>query len=318
MLRVFLTEGDKLTEHHGIGLKGSWILLVNPTQEEKERVGAGTGIPLDFLEYPLDEEERSRIEFGDQEVLVIIRIPVARGEIYDTIPLGVIITDACVVTVCLDNNPVLDELRGGRMRGFYTFKKTRFLLHILYLTAALYLRYLREIDRKSEAVRHQLQLATRNEELFRLLDLGKSLVYITTSLRSNEIVMEKLLRTYLAESSNGRQTDLIKMYEEDRELLEDVIVENKQALEMGQIYTSILNSMMDAFASIISNNLNIVMKFLTGITIVLMIPTMVASFYGMNVPLPGQHAPHAFAGLLAVSATAAAVTIWVLRRKQLF
>ncbi|MDN5347314.1 MAG: magnesium transporter [Clostridia bacterium] len=319
MLKVYESQDEKLVELENIGVKGSWICLINPTQEEKEKVSLETGVPLDFLEYPLDEEESSRIEFGEKEILIIIKIPVVRGEAYDTVPLGIIITEDLVITVCLENNMITEELGLSRVKGFYTFKKTRFLLHILYHTSTLYLRYLRQIDKKSEVIRLKLQRSTRNEELIQLLDLGKSLVYFTTSLRSNEIVMEKLLKSYLLKEPDlEKQASLIKMYEEDKELLEEVITENKQAIEMGDIYTSILNSTMDAFASVISNNLNIVMKFLTAVTIVLMIPTAVASFYGMNVSLPGQHSPHAFGGILAVSALLSLITVMIFRKKHMF
>ncbi len=315
--KTFLSQNERLDEVDALRQKGSWVYLVNPTREERERVSQAAGIPQDFLEYPLDEEESSRIEFSDEGILVIIKIPVTRGEAYDTIPLGIIITDDLILTVCLEDGMLLQEL--GRIRGFYTFKRTRFLLHTLYVTSMLYLRYLRQIDRRSETIRCELQRSTRNEELIRLLDLGKSLVYFTTSLKANQIVMEKLLRSHLLlEPGLEVQTRFIKMYEEDRELLEDVITENKQAIEMGDIYTTILNSTMDAFASVISNNLNIVMKFLTVFTIVLAIPTMVASFYGMNVPLPGQDSPLAFIGILASSGLLAFLGVMFLRKKGMF
>ncbi|MDN5344647.1 MAG: magnesium transporter [Clostridia bacterium] len=317
MYKVFLSQNERLDEVATLGLKGSWTYLVNPSREEREKVSQAAGIPLDFLEYPLDEEESSRIEFSDEGILVIIKIPVIRGEAYDTIPLGIIITDDLLLTVCLEDGMLLQEL--ARIKGFYTFKRTRFLLHILYVTSMLYLRYLRLIDRRSEAIRCELQRSTRNVELIRLLDLGKSLVYFTTSLKANQIVMEKLLRSHLLlDPGLEVQTRFIKMYEEDRELLEDVITENKQAIEMGDIYTTILNSTMDAFASVISNNLNIVMKFLTAITIILMIPTMVTSFYGMNVPLPGQQSPLAYLGVLGASGLFAFLSMLFLRKKNMF
>jgi len=316
VLKVYVSTEAGLAEQSTVTLrKGSWINLVAPTQEEKEQISRDVGIPLDFLEYPLDEEEIPRIEFDDHGVLVIIRVPVVRGAAYDTLSLGVIITEDVVITVCLEDNPVITELLSGKVRGFYTFKRTRFLLQILFNASTLYLRYLRQIDRKSENIRARLEYSTRNRELIDLLDLGKSLVYFTTSLRSNQIVMEKLMRSYLIVSDD--QGKLIKMYEEDRELLEDVITENKQAIEMGEIYTSILNSTMDAFASVISNNLNIVMKFLTVVTIVLMVPTTVASFYGMNVPLPGQHSPHAFVIALIVSALISLTVVVTFRWRRM-
>lgn len=316
MLKIYQSTDRGLITLDALPIKGSWLHLVNPSSEERERVSQATGVPLDFLEYPLDEEEIPRIEFSDTCVLVIIKIPVVHGTVYDCIPLGIIVSDELVTTVCLEENAVTEELCSGQVKGFYTFKRTRFLLYVLYKAAVLYLRYLRQIDKKSEEIRAKLRRSTGNEEVISLLDLGKSLVYFTTSLRSNGIVMEKLLKSYLGQGAEpSEQTRFLKMYAEDMELLEDVITENKQAIEMGDVYTSILNTTMD---SLISNNLNIVMKFLTAVTIILMIPTMVASFYGMNVPLPGQHSPHAFAGTLIVSAALTLLTVFIFRQRHMF
>ena len=172
----------------------------------------------------------------------------------------------------------------NRVREFYTFKKTRFVFQILYRNATSYLRYLRIIDRKSEQIEEKLHISQKNKELIELLELEKSLVYFTTSLRSNETVLEKLLRT-----------EKVKKYPEDEELLEDVIIENKQAIEMANIYSGILSGTMDAFASVISNNLNVVMKFLSTVTIVLSIPTLIASLFGMNfVNIPLGDNPYGF------------------------
>ena len=185
-------------------------------------------------------------------------------------------TKDVLITVCLEETPILTAFMDGRVRDFHTFMKTRFILQILYKNATQYLQYLRIIDKKSEVIENKLHQSQKNEELIELLELQKSLVYFTTSLRSNEVVLEKLLRI-----------DKIKKYPEDTDLLEDVIVENKQAMEMTSIYNGILSGTMDTFASVISNNLNIVMKFLATVTIVMSIPTMVASFYGMNVRASG-------------------------------
>lgn len=320
MLQVYKSVGENLVETGLLGEKGSWVNLVNPSREETVKVARKIGLPQDFLEYPLDEEETSRIEVEEGCVLIIIRVPVIRDDLYDTLPLGIIITENVIVTVCLENIAVLNEFCASRTKGFYTFKKTRFLLQILYKTALYYLRYLRQIDKKSEEIQQRLHRSTRNEELIKLLSLEKSLVYFTTSLRANEIVMEKLLKTHLAKDPEPLPVDarLIKMYEEDEDLLEDVITENKQAIEMSDIYAQILSSTMDAFASVISNNLNMVMKFLTAVTIVLMIPTMLASFYGMNVDLPFQHSPAAFAGIVVVSLFFSLAVVLVFRKRNMF
>ena len=320
MLQIYKSVGETLTETGLLGEKGSWVNMVNPTREETVEVAQKIGIPQDFLEYPLDEEETSRIEVEEGCVLVIIRVPVIRGDVYDTLPLGIVITENVIITICLENIAILNEFCAFRMKGFYTFKKTRFLLQILYKAALYYLRYLRQIDKRSEEIQQKLHRSMRNEEVIKLLSLEKSLVYFTTSLRANEIVMEKLLKSHLAKDPEPLPVDarLIKMYEEDEDLLEDVITENKQAIEMSDIYAQILSSTMDAYASVISNNLNMVMKFLTAVTIVLMIPTMLASFYGMNVSLPFQHSPAAFAGIVVLSLVFSLAVVLVFRKRNMF
>lgn len=266
---------------------GSWIDLVCPTEEELERVSRELNIPLDFLKGPLDEEEKSRIDIEDGLTQVIVDIPILVREGdqqgYSTIPLGMLIHPDYFITTCLRPNPILGEFERNAVRGFATYYKTRFLFQILQQVSVFYLKYLGRIDRETDRIERALRVSMKNEEFFDLLGLQKSLVYFTTSLRANEAVLQKLLRT-----------KTVKMYEEDEELLEDVIIENKQASEMAKIYTDILTGMMDAFSSVISNNLNQVMKFLTSVTILLSIPTIVASVYGMNVKLPFQDYQHAF------------------------
>ncbi|MGB9802835.1 magnesium transporter CorA family protein [Desulfofundulus sp.] len=317
MLKVYKSVGEALVESDVLGEKGSWINLVNPTREEVEGVAERLGLPVDFLEYPLDEEESSRIESEEGCVLVIIRVPVVRDHNYDTIPLGIIITENVIVTICLEDLAIINELYACRIRGFYTYKKTRFLLQLFYLTASHYLRYLRQIDRRSEEIQQRLHRSTENEELIKLFSLGKSLVYFTTSLRSNEIVMEKLLKLHLAKDPSEINDGLIKMYEEDEDLLEDVITENKQAIEMSEIYAEILSSTMDAFASIISNNLNLVMRFLTSVTIILMIPTMLFSLYGMNVNLPLQQSKAAFPAIVLLSFILTLVALLFFKKRNM-
>lgn len=266
---------------------GSWIDLVSPTEEELERVSRELSIPLDLLRGPLDEEEKSRIDIEDGLTHVIVDIPIlvrdGDQQGYNTIPLGMLIHPDYFITTCLRPNPILGEFERNAIRGFATYWKTRFLLQILQQVSAFYLKYLGRLDRETDRIERELRVSMKNAEIFDLLAVQKSLVYFTTSLRANEAVLQKLLRTRT-----------VKMYEEDEDLLEDVIVENKQASEMAKIYTDILTGMMDAFTSVISNNLNRVMKFLTSVTILLSIPTIVASIFGMNVRLPFQEYQHAF------------------------
>ncbi|HEY8464683.1 MAG TPA: magnesium transporter CorA family protein [Bacillota bacterium] len=325
MLKTFLTVDDgQLITIENIAEKGAWVNLINPTESELNQVSAALHINSDLLKAALDEEERSRIEIEDNQLLILINIPVYSEEsarlVYDTIPLAIIVCENNVVTVCLKENLILKEFEAARQRTFCTFKRTRFVLQILFVTAYFYLRFLKQIDKKSSMIENQLHRSMENEELIKLLNLEKSLVYFITSLRANEIVMEKLLKSHLLKFDPDLQltSQILKMYPDDEELLEDVITENKQAIEMAETYSNILSGMMDAFASVISNNLNIVMKFLTSVTIVMALPTMVASFFGMNVAVPMQHSPYAFVFTLGISMVLSVVAVVLLRRRRMF
>lgn len=324
MFKIHQTAGDILVDLDNLAEKGIWVNIVNPTEDELNQISRCTAIHPDLLKAALDEEERSRIEVEDGQLLILINIPTfesANGDIiYDAIPLGIIVTENNVVTVSLRDNLILKDFEFSKQKAFYTYKKTRFVLQILFMTASYYLRYLKQIDKRSNEVENQLHGSMKNEELIKLLHLEKSLVYFLTSLRANEVVMEKLLKSQLIKFDPDMQmtSQLLKMYPEDEELLEDVITENKQAIEMAETYSNILSGMMDAFASVISNNLNIVMKFLTSITIVMALPTMVASFYGMNVPLPFQNSSFSFALVLGISVLLSVIGVVLLRRKNMF
>ncbi len=292
--------------------KGAWINIVNPTEEEISYLSENLKIPIEHLKAALDEEERARIEVDEECTIVLIDIPVASKDtaergIYYTIPLGVIINNENIVTVSLRENSVVRPFLENKVKSFWTFKKTRFLLQILYRNSKVYLQYLRNIDKTSDVIENRLHKSLKNEELIQLLELEKSLVYFSTSLKSNEIVLEKIQRT-----------NLIKMYPDDMELLEDVIIENKQAIEMANIYSNILSGTMDAYASVISNNLNMVLKFLTSVTIIISIPTMVASFFGMNVHVPFQSNPHAFMIIFMMSTLFSVILSVFMVRKELF
>ncbi|HQF61615.1 MAG TPA: magnesium transporter CorA family protein [Anaerolineaceae bacterium] len=263
-------------------IPGCWISAIEPTTDEIEQIHH-LGIPRDFLTYPLDLDERPRTEREDDgSMLIILRVPYYEGPKvdvpYTTVPLGIIITEKYIVTVCRRPNEAIQELTSGRIRGLSTVKRNRFILRMLLLTASRYLENLRQINRTVEALEDQCQGSIRNREMLELLKYQKSLVYFTTALKGNQLMMERLQRS-----------QLFHMYPDDEDLLEDVITENQQALEMVNISSSILTSMMDAFASLISNNLNEVMKFLASITIILSIPTIVTSFFGMNIPLPWEN-----------------------------
>lgn len=308
MISIYKTVEDELISVDKIE-DGCWVYVTRPTTEELERLQDETGIDMDDLRAPLDDEERSRVEVEDDYNMILVDIPsLDEKDRYVTIPLGIYMTKEVIVTLCLEESPVLRAFANKRVREFYTFKKTRFVFQILYRNATSYLRYLRIIDRKSDQIEEKLHISQKNSELIELLELEKSLVYFTTSLRSNEVVLEKLLRT-----------EKIRKYPEDEDLLEDVIVENKQAIEMAKIYSDILSGTMDAFASVISNNLNVVMKFLSTVTIVLSIPTMIASFYGMNFQhIPLGDNPYGFYIVTAITLIVTVVLVFFFKKKNLF
>ncbi|NNU89712.1 magnesium transporter CorA family protein [Anoxybacillus sp. CHMUD] len=312
MMNIYLSNDQgKLEEIHELK-NGCWVNLISPTESEIRYIAEHLNIPIDSIKDALDDEERSRIEKEDNHVLIIVDIPIItydEGNIptYETIPIGMIITNICFITVCLQENPIFEEFTKNKVKNFYTYMKTRFALQMLYMISTYYLRYLKQINRKTSEIEKQLHQSMQNKELFSLLSLEKSLVYFTTSLKANNIVMERLLRL-----------NYLRMYEDDQELLEDVIIENKQAIEMTEVYSSILSGMMDAFASVISNNLNIVMKFLAAITIVISFPTMVTSFYGMNVPIPYQDTPYAYLVALGISFVLSSITAFVFWKKRYF
>ena len=313
MVRMFRTSDGAIHEIQE-PQDGCWIALTNPTATEIFEISEQFQIEVDDLRAPLDEEERSRIEVEDTYTLILVDVPMIEErndkDWYGTIPLGIIVTDKMIFTVCLEDTQVLTRFMEGRVRNFFTYMKTRFILQILYRNASMYLRYLRIIDKKSEQVEEKLHFSPRNQELIELLELEKSLVYFTTSLRSNEAVLEKLIKV-----------ESIKKYPEDTELLEDVIIENTQAIEMANIYSGILRSMMDAFASVISNNLNIVMKFLATVTIVMSIPTMIFSAYGMNVKsfgMPFADSPYGFAIVIVLSLILSLIVAIIFSKKDLF
>ena len=288
---------------------GAWVNVVNPTPREIEELVSWFNIPSDFLTDPLDVDERARIEREEGCILILLRSP--KRELPDadipftTLPIGIILTKNVLITVSLSESDVIQEFVAGRVKHFSTDQQTRFVLLLFLRSTLVFMQYLKEINRMTTSVERSLYKALKNEQLIRLLMLEKSLVFFVTSLRSNALMMEKF-----------HTTSCMKMSDEDRDLFEDLVIENKQAIEMANIYSSILSDMMDAFASVISNNLNVVLKLLTTVTIILMIPTLVASIYGMNVELQYQHTPYAFLFTVAISLALSAVGIIIFWRKE--
>ena len=312
MLNIYITDLETNNFERIKEFKpGSWISLINPTDEEIATVCSNLNIDDEFIRYPLDYEEQARIDVEDDMTLFVVDVPIIEedeeGKSYTTMPLGLIVVrDEFFITVSLRKNRIIDSFEKGRVKGMFTYKKTRFLIQVLYLNASYYLNDLKKINRQTERTVQALQKSMRNKELIQLLNVEKSLVYITTSLKANELVMEKTAR--------GK---ILKSYEEDEDILEDAIIENRQAIEMGKIYSDILSGTMDAYASVISNNLNVVMKLLASITIVLSLPTLIASIWGMNVPLPFANNAHGFAIVTGISVLISIIAFIWLKKKDM-
>lgn len=256
---------------------GCWISCINPTEREFAYLTEQLSFEDDFIRAALDSEESSRIEKENDQTLIVIDYPSLNetqdtSTQYTTMPLAFITTKDYVLTVCLEESAVITECQSNRIKGIQTNLKTQFILKLLLVIAKRYLIYLRQIDRLSSKTEKMLHMSMKNQELIQLLGLEKSLVYFSTSLKANESTLNKILR--------GKY---IKLYDEDEDLLQDVLIEIQQAIEMSNIYSNILSGTMDAFASIISNNLNIVMKVLTSLTIVMAVPNIIFGFYGMNI-----------------------------------
>ena len=280
MLKIYKTDNktNKIKEIDKIA-KGCWINIIDPDDKELDFLVNNIGINSDFIKYSLDIEERARIDIEDEQTLIIVDIPMEENRKKDiksdfsTIPLGIIIVeDKYLLTVCSRNVEILKDFCDSKVKGIDTHIKNNFVLQILYKIASNYLLCLKKINKETDKTECKLQDDLRNEELMKLLSLEKSLVYFTTSLRSNENVMEKLFKGIY-----------LKLSTDDRDYLDDIIIENKQAIEMVTITRDILSGTTTTYASIISNNLNFVMKFLAAVTIVFSIPTMVSGLWGMNV-----------------------------------
>ena len=314
MLKIYNTDIDtNKFEEISDFKKGSWINLVNPSESEIKKVCESINIQEDFIRDALDFEEKARIdtEESDNTILFVVDVPIIEKSddnyIYSTMPLGMIVVrDDFFITVSLRKNKIIESFEKMKIKNFHTYKKSRFIFQILYLNSSYFLNYLKQINKETEIAEYILKNSMKNKELFKLLSLDKGLVYFTTSLKSNELVMEKALK--------GK---ILKLYEEDEDILEDAIIENRQAIEMANIYRDILSGTMDAYASIISNNLNSVMKTLTSITIVLAVPTMISSFWGMNVGLPLQYNKFGFVIMILISLVTTLLVTWLLKKKDM-
>ncbi len=305
------SDGVELTSDF---LVNKWVNLINPDDREVEKIAALTGIEEDTLKAALDEEERARIDKEDDCVTILLDVPIIEEDpendyyTYGTIPLGIIHKDNYLVTVCLKENSIINDFKYGRVKNVETQKSTRLTFQLLYAVSTKYLYYLRLINKASQRVQSTLEKNMSNDAILEMLDLQKSLVYFSTSISANDAVIEKL-----------NKQSYLKKYEEDQDVIEDASIENKQAAEMCSIYREIMNGTMEAYGTIISNNLNGIMKVLAALTLVLSVPTLIASLFGMNLGgIPGEHSVWGFGVVCAVSFILAVISGIFLYKKKMF
>lgn len=304
-----VVEVDKELIVEGYDFTDQWIHMSNPTDKELEFVSLATSIPEEYLKAALDSEERAHIEKEDGILMAVTDIPITEEDddkyTYATLPFGCIFSDKTIVTVCLNETSIIYDLIAGRfLRDFNIHKRTRFFLQLQYAIAKKYLQYLKQIDRASQRVQTELEKSMKNAELIEMLSLEKALVYFSTSLRSNTAVLDRVPR-------------LVKFYEEDEDLWDDVLIENRQAIEMSNIYREILSGTMDAYASIISNNLNVVMKVLASITLIISVPSMVAAFWGMNTGVPFEGKQWGFWVVIGINIVISIIMLIILAKKKM-
>lgn len=312
MLEILKTIENKIVEIEEYEA-GCWINVVEPTSRELAYLKEHFDIEEEFIKASMDLEEAPHIDTEDEQVLIVVDIPIIEKEadkhsaLYTTIPLAIILLKKCIITICREDDTFMQEFKNNRIKGFFTQYKTRFVLQILYRNSTKYLQYLRLIEKASTRMEQSMRHSIGNKELLDFMRLEKSLVYLSSSLHSNGVLLERLMR-------NPQITN----YPEDEELLEDVIIENRQAIEMAKLYSSILTPTTETFATIISNNQNDVMKILTTVTIVMVIPQIIGSFMGMNVDLPiSANSPVSFWSIVAISVVLCLLAIWYLWRKKM-
>ena len=312
MIKYYKTDDQLIREEPKIE-DGVWVQMLDPTAEECAMIADVLNVDIGDVQAALDEEESSRIELEDGYTLILVDIPaieIRHGkESYTTIPLGIILTRDVIVTVCTEDTPILRNFVVSRVKEFSTKKKMRFVYQILFRTSATYQSNLRIIDKKRTEIEGRVGKNTEDADLIDLHELESTLVYFATSLRANGVVLDRLTRY-----------KRLEQYPEDKELLDDVIVENRQAIEMTSIYRDIINGTRELMSSVIDNRLNNVMKYLTSITIVMAIPTVISGIYGMNVDerwMPFANTPHGFLLICVLTLLICIITMLFLRKKKM-
>lgn len=312
MMTIYKTDNRVL---HEVTEKdpGVWIMMTNPTMEESQEIAEQYGMDMADVRAALDEEESSRIELEDGYTLILVDIPTTEirheSKNYTTIPLGILLTQECIITVCTEETPILQHFIERRVREFSTKKKMRFVYQILFRTSAMYQSTLRIIDKKRTEIEERVGGNTEDVDLIDLHELESTLVYFATSLRANGVVLERLSRY-----------KRLEQYPEDTELLDDVIIENQQAIEMTSIYRDIINGTRELLSSVINNRLNNVMKYLTSITLVMAIPTIISGLWGMNVDgkwMPLSTTPHGFAIICLMTLVICIAIMLILKKKKM-
>lgn len=318
MIKYYIKEQNNIVEIDK-PLKDCWINVYPPFDHKRlAALSEGIDIPIDFLLDSIDINERSRFEVDDNVKLIVINTPIENDlensidndAFYITIPIGIILTKDHNIIISSAQNRVIDWFFSIAIKHLDPTDKELISLKIFEKNVFYFIQYLNEMNKKRYLIEKELMHSSRNTELAKLLNIQKSLVYFVTDLRANELLMMKLARTNLLR---------IKDDEEKSDYLQDILIDSSQALEMANVYTNILNGTMDAFGSIISNNLNMVLKRLTSVTIILMVPTLIASFYGMNLqPLPFESEHNAFALIIIASIAISALLYYIFRKIRWF
>jgi magnesium transporter len=300
---------DKRLERVNRIEKGCWINIVNPPKETLPLLAQHFSVPIDFITSSLDMDEIARVEVEENATLIIVKVPyydeTSVDIMYFTVPIGIILVNGNIITVCAKENSILNDFIANKVRHVSSTKEHKFILQIILRATILYLQYLKQLNNAANIIQKKLEQESKNKQLIKLLNIEKSLVYFTTSLKTNGLMLERLQRLHI-----------LVMDEENENIFEDIVTESKQAIEMANIYSDILSGMMDAFASVISNNLNIVMKILTSITIIITIPVLVTSFYGMNIRLPFQEHPAAVLIVIGTSVILSLLAILFFIKKK--
>ena len=309
MVEILKTVGRTIEKCNSLEA-GTWINAVAPTVDEVKSLAAEIELDIDSIKAALDEEERAHIEVEENHVLIIIDVPIedrTENTYFSTIPLGIVLMKDYIVTICTKKLPLIETFCSGKLKSFTTQNQTRFLLLMLFRNAAYFLHYLKRINQMSSAIERDMIRSYSNKEIVKMLRLQKSLVYFSNSIKTNESVMLKLKRF-----------DFIRENSDTEELMQDVVIEIEQAMEMARTYTAIITGVAETLATLADTQLNRTMKLLTGVTIILCIPTIVSGIYGMNVALPGGSNPHTFWFLTGGIAAVAAVLTFFMKKMRIF